>query len=60
MRKAALSALGIASAKLVARSNGQTCVNNGICRGCDSFDDCGLPSALSAKEAGVRQTAPGV
>ena len=29
---------------------GQTCVNEGICRGCPSFSGCGLPQALSARQ----------
>jgi hypothetical protein len=29
---------------------GQTCINQGICRGCGAFEDCGLPQALSAKQ----------
>ena len=26
------------------------CINKGVCRGCDVFEECGLPAALSAKE----------
>ena len=26
------------------------CINKGICRGCEAFDKCGLPQALSAKD----------
>jgi hypothetical protein len=26
------------------------CVNGGICSGCEVFEECGLPQALSAKE----------
>jgi len=26
------------------------CVNRGVCRGCEVFEGCGLPAALSAKE----------
>ncbi len=26
------------------------CINRGICRGCETFEKCGLPQALSAKE----------
>jgi hypothetical protein len=33
-----------------ARAAGQVCISAGICRGCAVFEDCGLPSALSAKE----------
>ena len=29
---------------------GETCLNEGLCRGCASFAGCGLPSALSARE----------
>jgi len=34
---------------------GQQCINRGICRGCATFEDCGLPSALSAKQAQANQ-----
>jgi hypothetical protein len=30
------------------------CINNGICRGCKVFDNCGLPQALSAKDVLAR------
>ena len=30
---------------------GHECVNKGICRGCEVFEGCGLPQALSAKES---------
>jgi len=30
---------------------GQTCVNRGICSGCGAFAGCGLPAALSARQA---------
>lgn len=50
-----LTALGAVSATLFQRSggrlSGQTCINQGICRGCGAFADCGLPQALSAKQA---------
>ncbi len=26
------------------------CINDGICRGCEVLETCGLPQALSAKE----------
>jgi hypothetical protein len=55
LRKAALAALafggGAAAAKRAVLSKEQSCVNRGICSGCRVFDDCGLPQALSAKEA---------
>ncbi len=31
------------------------CVGQGICRGCDVLDDCGLPRALSMKQVLARQ-----
>jgi hypothetical protein len=34
---------------------GERCVNRGICSACGVFDRCGLPQALSAKEAGVKR-----
>ena len=30
---------------------GQSCVNQGVCRGCTAYSGCGLPAALSAKRA---------
>ncbi len=29
----------------------EKCINQGICRGCATFDTCHLPQAMSAKEA---------
>ncbi len=50
-----LTALGAVSAVLFKRSggklSGQTCVSQGICRSCTAFSGCGLPQALSAKQA---------
>lgn len=34
----------------------ETCVGNGICRGCPSIDDCGLPQALSFKRVMERDS----
>ena len=51
LRNAALGGLLAIAGTLGARSHGQTCVNEGICRGCAAYDDCGLPQALSAKQA---------
>jgi hypothetical protein len=48
-----LGLLGVA-AGLAARSESpasQRCVNRGICCGCGVFPICGLPPALSAKQA---------
>jgi hypothetical protein len=28
----------------------QTCVSQGVCRGCAVFNGCGLPAALSARQ----------
>jgi len=54
-RYALLAALGVVSASLYKRSggklSGQTCVNEGVCSGCTAFTGCGLPQALSAKQA---------
>ena len=30
------------------------CINRGICRGCEVFEACGLPQALSVKQVLVR------
>lgn len=54
-RYALLTALGAVSATLYQRSggklSGQTCINQGICGNCKAFSGCGLPQALSAKQA---------
>lgn len=54
-RFAALAGLGIFTGGLVARKRvtlpNQDCVNNGICRSCATYTNCGLPAALSAKHA---------
>ena len=54
-RYALLTAVATLSATLFQRSGGklagQTCVNQGICHSCGVFTDCGLPQALSAKQA---------
>lgn len=49
--------VGLAAVAGRAISNGgrlgaQDCTNRGICSGCPTFDGCGLPQALSAKQAG--------
>jgi hypothetical protein len=43
-----LSAAGALAAR---KPGGQRCVNRGICSGCGRFADCGLPQALSARQA---------
>ena len=54
-RYALLAGLVAVSAVLVKRRRlslpGQTCISQGICRGCGAVGDCGLPQALSFKEA---------
>ncbi len=50
-----LALLGGGVGALTARRR-ETCENHGVCRGCTAFDDCGLPQALSAKQAGVEGT----
>jgi hypothetical protein len=55
LRYTVLGALAAVSGKLIARQAarpaGQVCLSAGICRDCEAFDDCGLPQALSAKDA---------
>ncbi len=55
LRYALLAGLGAAAVTLVrrpaARFSGQICINDGLCRGCTIFSDCGLPQALSARWA---------
>ena len=47
-----LAASLVAVGGLAARkSNGQTCINRGLCNGCEALPDCGLPRALSVKLA---------
>ena len=50
-RYGSLAGIAVAAYFTTRRRNGQTCVNNSICRGCAAFTDCGLPAALSAKAA---------
>jgi len=54
-RYALMAGLAAVSAVLLKRSGGkltgQTCVNQGICFKCSAFTGCGLPQALSAKQA---------
>lgn len=55
-RLIALGGLGILVFRPVGRggarrpTDGETCVNDGLCRGCTAFAGCGLPAALSAKQ----------
>jgi hypothetical protein len=54
-RYALLGVLAVAAAILgrrsVTRLPNQTCFNQGVCRGCTAFAGCGLPQALSRKQA---------
>jgi len=45
-----LGMLGLGFGALFMR-NPEKCINAGICRGCSAFRTCGLPQALSAKQA---------
>lgn len=52
----AFGGIGTMAARLIRTGRGtqvsglETCVNDGVCRGCVAFADCGLPAALSAKQ----------
>ena len=54
-RYAALAGITAVVAAIAGRRDdtlpGQTCVSNGLCRGCAVVVDCGLPQALSFKQA---------
>lgn len=41
----------IAGAGALSTRKGETCTNQGICSGCPGYEGCGLPQALSRKEA---------
>ncbi len=56
-RLAALGGIGAAAARLLRGRRspggsrpGETCTNEGVCRGCAAFAGCGLPAALSARQ----------
>ncbi len=55
LRYALLAGVGTAVATVVSKRRaalpGQTCASNGLCRGCAVVSDCGLPQALSFKQA---------
>lgn len=59
VRYALLAGLAAVSVVLVKKRGaalpGQTCINASICRGCGSVADCGLPQALSFKQATQRK-----
>ena len=49
------AALAAVAARLLPRRTasrkGEICLRLGLCRGCSRFASCGLPTALSAREA---------
>ena len=55
LRLTLLGGLAAISGNLIARQrvrpSGRICISDGICSGCEAFDDCGLPQALSARSA---------
>ena len=54
IRYAALIGLGVIGGAAVRRRRALRdgdCLNRGICRGCEALDDCGLPQAVSARQA---------
>jgi len=55
VRYALLAGVGTVAVSVAGRPGGrltgQTCVNEGICRGCGVVGGCGLPQALSFKQA---------
>ena len=59
-RYALLTTLAGVSATLLKRSggkiSGQTCINQGICSGCNAYAGCGLPQALSRKQIQSRSS----
>lgn len=54
-RYSLLATLGFVSATLYQRNraslSNQSCISQGICRGCVAFSGCGLPPALSVRQA---------
>ena len=61
LRKLAVAGLAVGGGVLAARGmkspqqREPDCINQGICRGCSEFRECGLPQAISAKDALNRQ-----
>jgi len=58
LRYATLGALGAVGGSVLAKRRRLVregkCINCGICRGCEVFERCGLPQALSAKQVLAR------
>jgi hypothetical protein len=56
LRYASVGVLAVVSFVLSRRNGaklpGQVCINRSVCSGCPTFPSCGLPAALSAKDAG--------
>jgi len=54
LRLAALAGMAAVGGKLAGRAAGppldQSCVNDGLCRGCAVLEDCALPRGLSARK----------
>jgi hypothetical protein len=50
-RHGLLAVLTATAAVLGRRALAQRCINQGICSGCRVFAECGLPQALSARQA---------
>jgi len=58
LRYSTLGLIGVLGGSFLARRRRlvreNKCINDGICRGCEIFDKCSLPQALSAKEVLTR------
>jgi hypothetical protein len=58
LRNASLALLGIGGGAVVVKRRRLLregkCINQGICRDCTVFDDCGLPRALSTRSVLAR------
>jgi len=58
LRNASLAVLGLAGGATVLKRRRLLregkCLNQGICRACAVFDDCGLPRALSTRSVLAR------
>lgn len=58
LRYVTLGALGAVGGSVLAKRRRFVregkCINRGICRGCEVFERCGLPQALSAKQVLAR------
>ena len=57
-RYAALTGMGVGIGKLIIqrpdKADPHVCISKGLCDGCGAFNNCGLPQALSAKQACVQ------